>query len=308
VTHTAISPRVRALAPRREPPIAFAFGLFSGLLALLFMRTLGTPLLDMDAYRAGVGIAAGAGVITALAVRVLKPYPRFRWASLFLVIVVGAAVGMAMQYILLERVPTYRTYVLASGFTTAEPTSWVLAGAPLGAIPAAAAAGFLAGVQRLFANARAHDARERMLMPFAAVCAVLGSLALGTAQPDELALALGVVILAMIALAEIFFADRSRSRWLQRVFLGSEASFEVVPLEACPASNDLPMVIGAVAPRAVIVQVGEESGYRGAARTPLAATGATAMEALAPVRRRQIALLAVAVATGVCSIISFAGR
>lgn len=261
----------------------------------------------MDAYRIGVGIAAGAGVLTAWGVRLLRPYPRYRWVSRLLVVGVGAIVGMAMQWVLLARVPSYRTYVLASGFTTGEPIGWILAGAPLGAIPAAAAAGFLAGAQHLFAQ-RAHDARERMLMPFAAVCALLGSLSLGTAQNDELVLVAGVITLALIALGEIFFADRARTRWLRRVFVGEESAFEVVALDSDLDARDLPMVVGAVSPRAVIVQVGEERGYRAAARTPIAATGATAIEALAPVRRRRIALVAVVALTSVSSVIALVGR
>lgn len=299
---------VRALAPMRQPPIVLAFGLFSGLLALLFMRALGTPVLDMGAYRIGVGIAAGAGVVAAWGVRLLQPHPRFRWFSLALVIAIGAIVGMAMQWLLLERVPSSRTYVLSTGLTTAEPLSWVLAGAPLGALPAAAASAFLAVVQRLFADARAHDARERMLMPFAAVCALLGALALGDAPSDELVLVVGVLALAVVSLAEIFVSDLARTRWLARVFAGGEASFEVVPLEDDLAASDLPMVVGAVTPRAVIVQVGEERGYRAAARTPLAATGATATEALAPVRRRRIALLTVVALTSVSTVVALVGR
>jgi hypothetical protein len=308
VTKAADKPRVRALAPTREPPIAFAFGLFSGLLALLFMRTLGTPQLDLDAYRIGVAIAAGAGIATAWVVRLLRPYPRYRWASVFLVVAVGAGVGMAMQWVLLARMPSYRTYVLSSGFTTAEPISWILAGAPLGALPAAAAAGFLAGAQRLFANARAHDARERAFMPFAAICALLGAFALGGAEPAEVPLVAGVVVVALIALAEIFVADVLRTRWLRRVFASTEPSFEVVSLEGSPASSDLPLVVGAVIPRAVIVQVGEERGYRGAARTPIATTGATEVEALAPVRLRRMALLAVVGVASLWSLAAFAAR
>lgn len=292
----------------REPPIAFAFGLFSGLLALLFMRALGTPQLDADAYRVGVGIAAVAGVITAWVVRLLRPFPRHRRGSLLLVVLAGAVVGMAMQWVLLARIPSYRAYVLASGLTTAEPIGWILAGAPLGAVPAAAAAGFLAGAQRLFANARAHDARERMLMPFAGVCALLGSLSLGATQADELVLVAGVVALALLALGEIFFADLARTRWLRRVFAGGESSFEVVPLADDLESCDLPMVVGAVAPRAVIVHVGEECGYRAAARTPVAATGATAIDALAPVRRRRIAVLGVVALTGASSLVALLAR
>jgi hypothetical protein len=300
--------RVRALAPQREPPVAFAFGLFSGLLALLFMRALGTPQLDMDAYRMGVGIAAGAGGLTALGVGLVRPYPRFRRASLLFIVFVGALVGMAMQWILLVRAPSYRTYILSTGLTTAEPSSWILAGGALGALPAAAAAGFFAGVQRLFANARAHDARERMMMPFAAVCALLGSMALGAAQTDELLLVVGVITLAVIALAEIFVSDLLRARWLHRVFASGESSYEVVPFEGELDACDLPLVIGAVAPRAVIVQVGEERGYRAAARTPIAATGATETEALAPLRRRRIALLAVGALTSVSSVVALVGR
>jgi hypothetical protein len=294
-------PDARALAPLREPPIAFAFGLFAGLLALLFMRALGTPGLDRGAYRIGVALAAAAGVGTAWAIQLLRRHPRLpRLAPLGLVIAVGAALGMGIQWLLLVRAPAHHAYILAGGFTTGHPVAWVLEGALVGVVPALVAAGFLAGAQRLFVQ-RALDARERVLMPFAAASALLGSLAFGAAGAEELVLVACVVVLALVTLGEILVADLARGRWLRRVFGGEEPAFEIVarpdPLEPC----DLPHVVAAVRPLSLVVYVGEERGYRAAARTPLAATGVTAEHALAPLRQRQLALLSV---VGVASLLS----
>ena len=273
----------RPLATRRQPPIAFAFGLFSGLLAILCMRALGTPDLDPVAYEIGVVSAAGAGIVTALGVGRLRPYPRYRRHSILLVIAAGALVGMTIQWLLLVRSAGH-TVGLSSGLSTGEPFGWVAVGAPIGAVPALVAAALLASVERLFSN-RAHDARERLFFPFATASALLGAVAVGTVGGREKILVSGVIALAAIALCEIMLADVRRLFWLRRIFEGNDDALEIVPLEAEQEASGLALVVGGVVPLSVIMQRGQE-GYRVAARSPLAATGMTLADAIVPLRRR----------------------
>ena len=275
------------LAARREPPIAFAFGLFAGLLAMVFMRALGTADLDAEAYEIGVVIAAGAGVVTAWGVRLVRPYPRYRRMSLVMVIGMGALVGIAIQWVLLFRAPRDHAYGLSAGLSTSDGFSWVLAGAPIGALPALVAAGLLAGVERLFTHG-AYDARERLFFPFATVSALLGGVAVGLVGPREKLLVCGVIALSLIALCEIAIADLTRAQWLRRVFEGSDPAHEVVPLSHINEARGLPLVVAGVVPLSVIMQSEGASSYRTAARIPLAATGMTIKEALAPLGRRRV--------------------
>ena len=92
------------------------------------------------------------------------------------------------------------------------------------------------------------------------------------------------------------------------VFADVESSFEVIPSPADFDASTLPQVVGAVAPRSLIVRVGEEPGYRVTARTPIATTGATATEAVAPLRSRGIAVLAVVALTSLSSITALMSR
>src|SRR5262249_30191728 len=140
----ALRARRWRLSAGREPPLAFAFMLLSTVLAVVTMRILGTPILDAGAYRMGVGIAAAAGVVTGLVVRATHRRPRIRKLAWAFIPIAGACVAMGIQLVLLVRAPAERTYILASGVTTGEPTTWVLAGAPFGALPALVAAGALA--------------------------------------------------------------------------------------------------------------------------------------------------------------------
>ncbi len=297
----------------REPPLAFAFALLATMLALVTMRLLGTPVLDAGAYRAGVGVAAVGGLLTGLAVRALRVSPRLRNLGWALIPISGALVAMTIQWILLARVPAGRTYMLASGLSTTEPVSWVIAGAPFGAVPALVVIGVLVVAVRLVAppfgvTARSEDTRERMMLPFAAACAVLAAAALGTVDALDLPVVGGVVLLAACALVEILVRDRARVRWLCGIFSGADDAHVVVPATELAVAAELPLVVGNVLPDAVILRIEERPDYRGPARVPIATTALAIEPAIAPLVRRRAALVATFAATFLVGAVAIGAR
>jgi hypothetical protein len=274
------------------------------------MRLLGTPVLDAGAYRIGIALAGVAGLATGLVLPALRRSPRLRNVAWAFVALAGAMVGSAMQVVLLARKPPLRTYILASGLTTEDAFSWALAGAPLGVLPALVAAGvvFLA-FRAASADARpAGDDRERIMLPFAAACAVMASAANGFAENGELPVTLGMTLLAVAALAEIGVADALRARWLRRVFAGQDAAHEVVPVASFPSAMLLPRVVAGAPVGAVILRIEGEAGYRASARGPVAAASLTEQETLGPVRRRATALALTVVASGLVTALALALR
>lgn len=280
------------LMARRDPPIVLSFGLFSALLAVLFMRALGTAELDPKSYETGVGLAAIAGVVTAWGARKLRSRPSHRGLSIVLVLGMGALVGVAIQWLLLVNSPPHHAYILSSGPTSAEPIPWVVVGAPLGALPALLAAGLLAIAERVLSRG-ALDARERLFFPFATASALLGAAALGLVGPHEKLIMGGVMGLALVALFEIAFEDFARTRWLRRLFDGEDCGYELVLIDDPREVYGLPAVVGGVAPYSIIMKSAANQDYRTPARTPLASTGMTVADALWPVRRRRLFVLGV---------------
>lgn len=284
------------------------FGLFSALLALVAMRALGTPALDPTAYAAGIVSAGLLGIGTVPALRRLRSMPRLRGVSWTLIPVAGGIVGMIVQALLYVHAPSDRPILLSTGLSTYDPVRWILAGIPLGGTPALLAGAVLAAALRVVLPTGTQDARERMTVPFAGACALLAAGALAGASVVEIP-ALGIVLLlAVAALVQVLIADRARKRWLDRVFAGEDVSFEVVPLADCPGAGDLPAAVGAVVPRAAIVRVDGEAAYRGAAREPFASTAATPHEAVLPLVRRRLMLIALIATTGVAASIAVVAR
>ncbi len=281
--------------------MTLVFGLFSALLALLTMRILGTPELDPYAYLGGIAFAGLVGVGVAMAVRRAQARPRLRGISWLLVPLSGGVVGMAVQTIILVRSPFDRPILLAVGLSTFEPERWILVGLPMGAIPALVATAVLGlGMRSIGASA---DAKERMTVPFAGACALFAASALALVQLAELPAVVMLLAVAVGALGQVLSSDRTRAHWLAGVFAGSDAAYEVVPIEACPAATELPAAVGAVFPSAAIVRFAEASSYRGTAREPFASTSISEAEATLPLRRRRqlvlFLLAATTLATGV---------
>jgi hypothetical protein len=278
--------------------------LLSAVLAVVTMRLIGTPVLDAGAYRLGVGVAAAGGLLVGFLVRAIHRWPPGRVAMWFIIPIAGALVAMAIQWILLARAPTERTYVLASGVTTGEPVTWVLAGAPFGAFPALVVAVVVGFGMRIVSSTPVQDARERVMLPFAAACAILGSLTLGSVAPEELPIAAGIVLVAALALVEITLRDRARKAWLERVFSGEDPQHCLVPITEMTSGIDLPHVVGAVRAEQVIVRIEEPHGYRGAARVPIATTGLVVESAIAPLRLRRNALVAALASTTAVGVVA----
>ena len=227
----------------RLPPsvMATAFALVSALLAAFMMGALETRLLDEGAYAIGVGIAAIVGFVVAHVGR--------RRGALA-VIAAGALVGMAIQTVLLVRLPANHAYFMTEWVTSKDPFSWIVIGAPLGVLPAIAAAFlFFVGMQMARSDGRPapKDAPERVLVPIAGAAAVIASLAVVRAQASELVVVLIVMVVACAALLQVVRVDRARIRWLREVFGDRDPAFGVTHLEDSTAP-DLPLVVGGLVP------------------------------------------------------------
>jgi hypothetical protein len=288
--------------------VTIVFGLFSALLALVAMRALGTPELDSVAYLVGIISAGLIGMATIAALQWLRDKPRFRGVAWTIVPFAGGVVGMIVQAVLCARAPADRPILLSTGLTTYDPVRWILCGMPMGGTAALVAAGVLATALRVVAPAGNHDARERMTVPFAGACGLLAAGALAGAKLIEIPALIIVLLLAVGALVQVLVSDRARTRWLERIFAGEDASFEIVPLADCPGASDLPAAVGAVFPRAAIVRIEDDVAYRGAARTPFASTAATRHEAVLPLLRRRLMLVALLATTGIGASIALIAR
>jgi hypothetical protein len=293
---------------RTQPaPITFAFSLVSALLALLVMQLLGTPILDQGACHLGVGLAAVVGALVGVVVRTLRDRPGLRNATWAMVPLAGAFLGMAMQAILLLRRPEARYYVISPGIDSNEPVAYVLAGAPFGALPALLAAVLLWVVLRIANRTPALDARERMLVPLAGTCAILGALAARAASDEELPAVFIVVGLAFLALVEALLADGARMRLLAAVFAGRDPTYEIARLEAA-FRECVPSFVAGVAPSSVMVKGAGERGYRHAAREPFALVGESFAATIAPLHRRQRVALVLLGALAVTLTVALATR
>ncbi len=299
--------RERDVQAAKQPPLTFAFALVSALLALLVMQLLGTPLLDQGAVHLGVLLSAIAGAIVGVGVRKLRDRPRLRNVAWAIVPVAGAALGMAMQTILLMRRPEERYYGISVGIDSNNPLEYVLAGAPFGALPAVLAAVLLWGVLRIANRSPALDVRERMLLPLAGACSILGALATRAASAEELPAVFTVVALAILALVEALLADGARRRLLEAVFAERHEHYELLPLETA-FRECVPLFVAGVDPENVLVKAVAERGYRHAAREPVALVGSTYRTSIAPLEKRHRMLLGVVAATVVALLVSLVTR
>ena len=288
--------------------MSIAFGLFSALLALVTMRILGTADLDPVAYFGGIALAGLVGVGTSLLHARAQSVVQLRGISWLLVPLAGGLVGMGVQAIILVRSPLERPILLAAGLSTFEPDRWVLCGLPMGAIPALVAAAVLGLAVRVVNPYGSADARERMTVPFAGACALFAAPALGLVRAAEMPVIGVMLALALGALVQVLWSDRSRAAWLRRIFAGEDTKFEVVSLETCPNATDLPAMVGAVSPRAAIVKIDDDTYYRSAARAPYASTGDTEAAATAPLRMRRLVVIALIAASMLGTAIAISAR
>lgn len=281
----------RPLAP---PParsgsgtLVVMFGLLGALVAYGIMRMADTPWYDPYAFYAGVGSAAVLGALSSWAVQRLGRVTSMRVARWVLIPIAGAMVGMIVQAVPLRTPVEY--YVVASGLTKADPITWVLVGIPLGGLPAIIVTFLLHLCLRATAargRAPALDARERMIVPAVGTCLVLSSFALVMASHLETPVVLLIMLLSFVSLVEVVIRDSMRARWIARAFRG-DGPFLIVPMREVSAS-DLPAFIGGVPGGAAIVRLHGETGYRSAAREPVAETNDVEIVATQPLKRRRL--------------------
>lgn len=279
------------MTARRLPPLAFPFALLGVLLAHLTMTVLQTATLDEGAHWIGLGVSAGMGVLTGVLVPRVRRIP---FVPPLLVVIAGALVGAIMQLVLLLREPPNRSYMLSTDLSTREPVAWVLAGAPVGAIPAVLLVGAYLITTRLYAtglhrdgsplHVPAEDGWERIMAPFASAVAVVGGLACVLSTGSLRLVADAIVLLAIVASLEIFLRDRARARWLHDVLAGRAPGYEVVP--SSPGTAHVPLAVGTAPVHAVVVRVVDDARYRSAAREPVVQIAGTWDTATAPLRRR----------------------
>lgn len=258
---------------------ALAFALVSALLAALVMTALETRLLDEIAYELGVAIAAAVGfVIASLAKR----------RGALAVPAAGALVGVAIQAILLVRLPAHRTYFMTEHVTTRDPISWLGLGAVLGVLPAIGAALlFLLAVQMSRSAGRPppKDAAERVILPLASVAALLAAVAMPFAQRSERVVDACVLVVACLVLVEIARIDRARMRWLDDVFAERDAAYALLPCDG-PLPADVPLAVGGITPSVVLAHAPRLGTYRSAACTRYAAVALTIEATTLPLQRR----------------------
>lgn len=288
--------------------MATAFALVSALLAAFTMGALETRLLDEGAYSMGVGIAAVVGFVVAHVAQMGRFRGR-RHAALA-VVVAGALVGMAIQTVLLVRLPPFRTYFMSPWVTSKDTLSWILIGAPLGILPAIGAALlFLLGIQLATSAGRPapKDAPERVLVPIAGSAAVLAAFGVAHARADELVVVVIVMAVACGALLQVVRVDRARMRWLQDVFEARDAAFGVTQLEESPPV-DLPLVVGGLVPGAVITQLSELGTYRSSPAVRYGAAAFTFEATVRPLARRIRVARAVAGFAPICAALAALAR
>ena len=273
---------------RPLPPLSLPFALLGLLLAHLTMCLLQTAVLDEGAHWIGLAVSTGMGLLAGWLVPSL-PRQR-RGLPVLVVLASGALVGMIMQTVLLLREPPDRAYMLASGIGTADPILWIGSGAFVGVVPALVLVGLYAFAARFYWTTPAQDAWERIMAPFAAAAAFLGAGSFMFSAGSLRVVAAAIVLLAMGASAEIMLRDRSRARWLRRVLAGDDPDHELVPLT--DAAANVPLAVGTVEPRALIVRIVEDAGYRHAARDPVVRTTPSLALAIGPLRQRQLVLVA----------------
>jgi hypothetical protein len=238
----------------------------------------------------------------------MRAKPRWGGLSWLVVPLGGGLVGMIVQTVVYDQSKLDRPILLSTGLSTAEPLAWILSGLPLGGIPALFAMAVLGAALRVVAPMGAHDSRERMTVPFAGACALLAAGALAFATTIELPALMIVLVFAIAALVQVLVSDRGRMRWLDRVFAGEDTSFELVPLARYPNASDLPAAVATVFPSAAIVRIDETAAYRGSARTPFASTSSTLHEAVVPLLRRRLVLVALMATTALVTSGALAAR
>lgn len=275
--------------------LTFAFMLVSAALARIVMKVMGTPLLDPDVAELGVAIAAIAGGFTSLALDFLHTRDGWRRASWALIPTAGAFVGMTMQFLLLANKPGYRKYVIAEGITSSDPVSWILVGGPFGALPALVAGALLFSALRFAFRTPSLDVRERTVLPITLGCTLLTLVSLVCINGLTDAIVVGVtLILGVLALIQLLYADRKRAEWLRRVFAGEDPSFSIEPFGG-DAPLGVPHAVGGIDPRVVIVGRVDDTSYRVAARAPHALAASTIDGTVRPILvRRKIILTALA--------------
>jgi hypothetical protein len=281
--------------------MATAFALVAALLAALTMGALETKLLDETAYALGVGIAAIVGFVVAHIAR--------RRGALA-VVIAGAMVGMAIQAVLLVRLPSTRTYFMTEWVTTKDPISWILIGAPLGVLPAIGAAFlFFLGMQmsRTAGRPAPKDAPERVLVPIAGAAAVLAGFGVGQAHAGELVVVLIVLAVSCGALLQVARIDRARMRWLRDVFDARDPSFGVMQLDGAYAA-DLPLVVGGLEPKTVVTHVTQLGTYRSSPSVRYGLAGFDFEATVRPLARRIRIALALAASGSVCAVLAAMAR
>jgi hypothetical protein len=223
----------------------------------------------------------------------------------------GALVGMLVQWFLLFNKPDYRFYVIANGITSRDPITWVLVGAPLGALPAFVAAGLLSLALQVTSRVPSQDARERMLVPLVGGCAVLHAIAVWGADGIDLILILCIIALAVLGLVAIYSTDKGRIAWLQRVFAHDDPAFtlqEPAGSRLLGGLQGVPPCVGGILPRLLIVGHTSDRGYRDAAAAPVASAAETLELTLAPVLSRQRLLRFLLLMTVLTTAIALAGH
>lgn len=281
--------------------MATAFALVSALLAAFTMGALETRLLDETAYALGVGIAAVVGFFVA-------HVGQRRGAPA--VVAAGALVGMAIQAVLLVRLPSNRTYFMTEWVTTKDPFSWIFIGAPLGILPAIVAAFlFFVGMQLSRGEGRPapKDAPERVLVPIAGSAAVLAGVGVGGARASELIVVLIVMVVACGALLQVVRVDRARVRWLSDVFADRDPAFGVVHLEGA-AAPDLPLVVGGLVPATVVTHVSQLGTYRSSPSVRYGVAAFTLEATVRPLARRIRLAVALAATAPLCALLAAFAR
>jgi hypothetical protein len=281
--------------------MATAFGLVSALLAALTMGALETRLLDEMTYALGVGIAAVTGFVVAHVAR---------RRGAMAVVLAGALVGMAIQTVLLVRLPSRYTYCMTEWVTTKDPVSWIAIGAPLGILPAVGAAFlFFLGMQLSRSHGRPapKDAPERVLVPIAGAAAVLAGFGVAQARAGELAVVLIVLAVSCGALLHVARVDRARMRWLRDVFDQRDPAFSLVQLEGTPA-HDLPLVVGGLEPATVVTHVTQLGTYRSSPSVRYGLAAFTFEATVRPLARRIRLALALVASGSACAVLAAMAR
>jgi hypothetical protein len=196
---------------------------------------------------------------------------------------------MIVQAVLLRVPATYTGETV--GLTKTDPVTWILAGVPIGSVPAVFVAFLLHAALRLCGRVPSLDARERMLLPVAGTCLVVAAAMIHSARAADV-VPLGLVaVFATATLLQTALRDRARTRWLGAAFAGGGAHV-VVPIEEVGHAADLPAFASGAPSEAAIVRLHGETGYRAVARTGVATTAVALETATRPLRRRRAFVIA----------------